>query len=131
MLGVAPEQVFKTLMIETQNGPAVALVPASARLNLRALAKAAGTKSATMMDPSKAEKLTGYVTGGISPLGQKNTYPTFVDTSALTQPRIVISGGKRTLPVLVEPNSLIAPFGFIPAPIAKGEQTPSEALQLF
>lgn len=118
VLGVEPDQVFKTLMIETTNGPAVALVPASARLNLRALARAAGAKSATMMDSAKAEKITGYVTGGISPLGQKKNFPTFVDDSALTQPTIVISAGKRTLSASVEPRALIAAFGYIPVPVA-------------
>lgn len=108
VLGLDPDVVFKTLLVEVDGSPAVGVVPASGRLSLKAIAKALGGKAATMMDPAKAEKLTGYVTGGISPLGQRNRYPTVIDESSRVHDRICISGGKRTLSVLVSPTDLAA-----------------------
>lgn len=106
VLGLDPDVVFKTLLVEVDGSPAVGVVPASGRLSLKAIAKALGGKAATMMNPAKAEKLTGYVTGGISPLGQRNRYPTVIDESSRVHDRICISGGKRTLSVLVSPTDL-------------------------
>lgn len=106
VLGLDPNEVFKTLLAEADGKPVVAVVPASARLSLKALARACSAKSAIMMDPAKAERLTGYVTGGISPLGQHKQLPTFIDKSALELPRICVSGGKRTLSVLITPQAL-------------------------
>lgn len=107
ILGLDPGVVFKTLLVEVDGMPAVGVVPASGRLNLKAIAKAVGGKSAVMMDPSKAEKLTGYVTGGISPLGQRHRYRTVIDESAQALEHMCISGGKRTLSVLVSPANLV------------------------
>lgn len=106
VLGIAPEAVFKTLLIEADGQPAVAIVPASNLLNLKRIAKALGAKSAQMMDPAKAERLTGYVTGGISPLGQRKLYPTVIDETALLLDQMLISGGKRTLSVKLRPADL-------------------------
>ena len=86
--------------------PTCAVIPATNMLNLKLLAKAAGGKKAEMMDPDKAEKLTGYVTSGISPLGQRRASPTFIDESALELPEIIVSGGKRTLSIAIEPETL-------------------------
>ncbi|MDO5061425.1 MAG: Cys-tRNA(Pro) deacylase [Actinomycetaceae bacterium] len=108
VLGIAPEAVFKTLLVEADGQPAVGIVPASNLLNLKRIAKALGAKSAQMMDPAKAERLTGYVTGGISPLGQRKLYPTVIDETALLLDQILISGGKRTLSVKLRPADLAA-----------------------
>lgn len=101
-----PATIFKTLMTLVDGKPVCAVVPATGLLNLKSLAKAAGGKRAEMMEPAKAEKLTGYVTGGISPLGQRRTSPTFIDSSAQKHERIAVSGGKRTLSVDVSPQDL-------------------------
>ncbi|ART80645.1 Cys-tRNA(Pro) deacylase [Oceanisphaera avium] len=90
-------QVFKTLLTEGEQGAIVAVVPASAKVNLKRLAKAAGMKKLQMMAPAKAERLTGYKVGGISPFAQKKALLTIVDTSALQYREILVSGGKRGL----------------------------------
>ena len=106
VLGIDPHMIFKTLMVSVDGHPVVAVVPASRRLSLKALAKAAGGKSAAMIAPHDAEKLTGYVTGGISPLGQNRQLPTWIDSSAQTLDRFVVSAGKRTLSVAMSPADL-------------------------
>ncbi|MDK8602466.1 Cys-tRNA(Pro) deacylase [Trueperella bernardiae] len=106
VLGIDPHMIFKTLMVSVDGHPVVAVVPASGRLSLKALAKAAGGKSAAMIAPHDAEKLTGYVTGGISPLGQNRQLPTWIDSSAQTLDRFVVSAGKRTLSVAMSPADL-------------------------
>ena len=101
-----PATIFKTLMALVDGAPVCAVVPATGRLNLKSLAKAAGGKKAEMMEPAKAEKLTGYVTGGISPLGQRRESPTYIDESAQEQSEILVSGGKRTLSIAIAPEVL-------------------------
>jgi Cys-tRNA(Pro)/Cys-tRNA(Cys) deacylase len=96
-LGVDPERVFKTLVASIDGGLWVAVVPVSAQLDLKALAAAADGKRATMADPAQAERSSGYVVGGISPLGQRRPLPTVVDSSALTHPTVFVSGGRRGL----------------------------------
>ncbi|USR79556.1 Cys-tRNA(Pro) deacylase [Arcanobacterium pinnipediorum] len=119
ILGIDPDTVFKTLMVESGKDAFIAIVPASARLNLKAVAHAAGVKSVAMMEPSRAEKVTGYVTGGISPLGQKHHFPIFLDESAVIADEILISGGKRSLSVGIAPADFIAVSGAQVADIAQ------------
>lgn len=106
VLGIDPDAVFKTLMVEADGAPAVGIVQASRLLNLKSIAKALGAKSANMMDPLKAERLTGYVTGGISPLGQRTHYPTIIDEDAVLLDFMLVSGGKRSLSVKLAPGDL-------------------------
>lgn len=107
MLGLDPTQVFKTLMAISNEGQlVVAIVPVSGTLDLKALAKAAGCKKMAMADPTLAEKTSGYVRGGISPLGQKKRLPTFIDSSAQALPHIHVSAGKRGLEIALAPADL-------------------------
>jgi Cys-tRNA(Pro)/Cys-tRNA(Cys) deacylase len=106
-LGVAPDRVFKTLVAEIDARLWVAVVPVSAQLDLKALAAAAGGKRAAMADPAQAERSSGYVVGGISPLGQRKQLPTVVDSSALTHPTVFVSGGRRGLDLELAAADLI------------------------
>ncbi|MCO4237962.1 Cys-tRNA(Pro) deacylase [Pseudarthrobacter raffinosi] len=106
-LGIAPESVFKTLMVEVEGRLAVAVVPVSGSLDLKAFAAALGARKASMADPAAAERRTGYVLGGISPLGQRQSSPTVVDSSALNLGTMLVSGGKRGLDVELAPADLI------------------------
>ncbi|MGV9182299.1 Cys-tRNA(Pro) deacylase [Arcanobacterium canis] len=106
ILGVDPATVFKTLLALVDGKPTVAVVPANHRLNLKSLAKATHGKRAEMMDPAVAERLTGYVTGGISPLGQHKKLPTVIDADAQELPQMIVSGGKRSISVAVAPADL-------------------------
>ena len=117
-LGMDPRVIFKTLLARVDGKAVCAVVPAAAMLNLKSLAKAAGGKKAAMMDPHDAEKLTGYVTGGISPLGQKHRSPIFIDASARELPAMVVSGGKRGLSVRLAPADLAAAARAEFAPVA-------------
>lgn len=118
VLGFELGQVFKTLMAYVDGHPTVALVPADGMLNVKSLAKAAGAKRAEMMKPADAERLTGYVTGGISPLGQRTVFPTFIDDSAEQLERMVVSGGKRSLSIEIAPHDLCALLNARFAPLA-------------
>lgn len=106
-IGVEAGRVFKTLMAEVDGEHVVAIVPVDSRLALKGLARAAGTKKAAMAEPGDAERLTGYVTGGISPLGQRRRHRTFLDDSAASYPTIYVSAGKRGLQVELAPNDLV------------------------
>ena len=106
-LGIAPEKVFKTLMVEVEGRLAVGVVPVSGNLDLKAFAAALGAKKASMADPAAAERRTGYVLGGISPLGQRQSSPTVVDSSALALETMLVSGGRRGLDVELAPAGLI------------------------
>ena len=116
-LGANPEQVFKTLLIVHDKDFAVAVVPVSGQLNLKAAAHALGWKSASMCDPKVAERRTGYVVGGISPLGQKTPSPTLLDTSAEQYRTIMVSGGKRGLDIELSPADLLKLTGGSYAPL--------------
>ena len=118
VLGLDAGTVFKTLMSEVDGEPAVAIVPANGHLNPKSLAKALGAKRAQMMDPEKAERITGYIRGGISPLGQRRAYPTVIDASAENLEKMVISGGKRTISVALAPADLAQLIKAKFAPIA-------------
>ena len=119
VLGLDPDCVFKTLMASTDGGDlAVAIVPVSARLDLKALARVAGVKKAFMADPAVAERATGYVVGGISPLGQRKAHPTFIDETAELVEEIYVSGGRRGLDLAVAPQDLISVTAATVGPIA-------------
>ncbi|MEV7542960.1 Cys-tRNA(Pro) deacylase [Streptomyces sp. NPDC089915] len=118
-LGVSPEQVFKTLVAEVDGALTVAVVPVSGSLDLKALAAAVGGKRAAMADPALAERTTGYVRGGISPLGQRRRLPTVLDASASGHGTICVSAGRRGLEVELAPASLATLTGAVIAPIAR------------
>ncbi|MFI7076632.1 Cys-tRNA(Pro) deacylase [Micromonospora sp. NPDC049903] len=107
-LAVAPERVFKTLVTEVDGALTVAVVPVTGELDLKALASAVGGKRAALADRAVAERATGYVRGGISPLGQRKRLPTVLDESALTHPTVYVSAGRRGLQVELAPTDLVA-----------------------
>lgn len=106
--GLVPEQIFKTLIIAGPAGLAVAVLPVPWKLSLKAAASALGLGKATMAQRAAAERSTGYVLGGISPLGQRKRLPTVIDGSALTFDRVACSAGKRGWDVALAPADLIA-----------------------
>ena len=118
-LGVPHERLFKTLVTEVDGDLTVAVVPVSATLDLKALATAAGGKRAAMADPVHAERVTGYVRGGISPLGQRRRLPTVLDASASGFATIYVSAGRRGLQVELAPGDLIRLTGAATAGIAR------------
>lgn len=103
--------VFKTLMATVGNQVCVALVPSDRELNLKALAAAAKGKSAAMLAPAEAERISGYHIGGISPFGQKKRLPCFLDASAETLPFLVVNGGQRGLQIKMAPMDVVAALG--------------------
>lgn len=117
-LGVPAAQVFKTLVTEVDGSLTVAVVPVTGELDLKALAAAAGGKRAAMADRTAAERATGYVRGGISPLGQRRRLPTVVDASALDHPAVYVSAGRRGLQVRLDPADLVTLTAARTAPIA-------------
>ncbi len=118
-LGVPPEQVFKTLMAAVDGTLTVAIVPVAAKLDLKALARAAGGKTAAMAAPADAERATGYVVGGISPIGQRRSHPTVLDESALLHDTVLVSGGRRGLDLELAPGDLVRATDAVTAPIAR------------
>ena len=117
-LGVAPERVFKTLVAEVDGALAVGVVPVAGQLDLKALAAAVGGKRAVMAAVAAAERATGYVAGGISPLGQRRRLPMVVDSSALGFPTVYCSGGRRGLELELAPADLVRATDAVVAPIA-------------
>ncbi len=119
LLGVHPARVFKTLVAHTDRGLVVAVVPVSGMLDLKALAAAVGSKKATMADPGDAQRSSGYVVGGISPIGQRKPLPTVLDESALVHATILVSGGRRGLDLELSPDDLISVTGATTASIGR------------
>lgn len=118
-LGLDPAQVFKTLVARVDGQLTVALVPVARTLDLKALAAAVGGKRAAMAELTDAERATGYVAGGISPLGQKKRLPMVIDKSALPLPRIHVSAGRRGLEIELAPADLLRLCGAKAASIAR------------
>jgi Cys-tRNA(Pro)/Cys-tRNA(Cys) deacylase len=106
-LGVPPEQVFKTLMTVVDGTLTVAVVPVTGQLDLKALAAAVGGKKAAMAPRGDAERATGYVVGGISPLGQRTAHPTVVDETVWLFDTVLVSGGRRGLDIELAPDDLV------------------------
>ncbi|WP_030605425.1 Cys-tRNA(Pro) deacylase [Streptomyces achromogenes] len=119
-MGVSPDRVFKTLVAEVDGALVVGVVPVAGSLDLKALAAAVGGKRAAMADPAFAERTTGYVRGGISPLGQRKKLPTVLDDSAGAHPTICVSAGRRGLEVELSPKDLAELTDAVLAPIGKG-----------
>jgi Cys-tRNA(Pro)/Cys-tRNA(Cys) deacylase len=110
-LQVEPDRVFKTLVCEMGGQLAIAIVPVTGDLDLKALAGALGAKSADLAEPAVAERATGYIVGGISPIGQKRRFPTVVDRTAANWNTIFVSGGRRGLEIELGPDDLLAVTG--------------------
>lgn len=119
-LGVPPEHVFKTLVTKLDTRElVVAILPVHKSLDLKALASASGAKKAEMADITEAERTTGYVKGGISPLGQRKKLRTIIDESVMTLERMFVSGGRRGLDIELQPTDLMRLCNAAMAPIAK------------
>lgn len=118
-LGVVPQRVFKTLVADVDGTLTVAVVPVSGQLDLKALAAAVGGKRASLADPARAERTTGYVLGGISPLGQRKTLPTVVDDSALGFSTVLVSAGRRGLDLELGVTDLVRLTRATLAPIGR------------
>lgn len=118
-LGLDPDQVFKTLLADLDGSLVVAVVPVSGMLDLKALARALDGSRAAMADPKAAERATGYVTGGISPIGQKRALRTVVDESALLYDEVYVSAGRRGLDLGIAPADLVEATGAITADVSR------------
>ena len=119
-MGVAPARVFKTLMaVVDEKESVVAIVAVDREVDLKALAKAAGGKRAAMAEVATAERATGYVKGGISPFGQRKRHRTYLDAAALSQPSIIVNGGRRGLQIELAPADLLDATGGTAAAIAR------------
>ena len=115
LLGLDPGVMFKTLIVQTDlsqnHGLVVGVVPVTHQLSMKLLARAVGAKKASMADPRTVQRSTGYVLGGVSPLGQKRSLVTVIDDSALPLERMVISGGRRGLSISLVPAALAGVLG--------------------
>ncbi|MER5444343.1 Cys-tRNA(Pro) deacylase [Streptomyces sp. NPDC002766] len=118
-MGVSPDRVFKTLVADVDGTLTVAVVPVAGSLDLKALASAVGGKRAAMADPALAERTTGYVRGGISPLGQRKKLPTVLDSSASAHGTICVSAGRRGLEVELSPEDLTKLTDAVVAPVGR------------
>lgn len=120
-LGVDPDRVFKTLIAVVDDSEyVVGIVPVSGQLSLKELAAAVGGKRAEMCPPETAQRLTGYVVGGISPFGQKKQLPVVIDETCVLFETIFVSGGRRGLDIEIAPNDLVAVLGAVVATIGAG-----------
>lgn len=118
-LGLDPDRVFKTLLADADGALVVAIVPVSGQLDLKALAAAVGAKKAVMADPRLAERKTGYVVGGISPIGQKTRLSTVLDETAELFDTVFVSGGRRGFDIELSPADLQSVTGAVVAGIAR------------
>lgn len=118
-MGVSPSEVFKTLMAELDGKPVCAIVPSDEEVNMKKLAAALSGKSAHMMKPADAERLTGYKVGGISPLGQRKRMPTVLDELATLYDEIFLNGGQRGLQIRIRPADLVAAIDCATADIVR------------
>ncbi|KRB01421.1 cys-tRNA(pro)/cys-tRNA(cys) deacylase [Devosia sp. Root685] len=118
-MGVSPGEVFKTLMAELDGKPICAIVPSDEEVNMKKLAAALGGKSAHMMKPADAERLTGYKVGGISPLGQRKPVPTALDEMAQLYDEIFLNGGQRGLQIRIKPDDLVKALECIVADLTR------------
>ena len=118
-LGLDPDRVFKTLLAEVDGTLVVAVVPVAGWLDLKALARALGGRKAAMADPKDAERSTGYVVGGIAPVGQKRRLPTVVDESATAYDVVYVSAGRRGLDLGIAPADLVAVTGATTADVSR------------
>jgi Cys-tRNA(Pro)/Cys-tRNA(Cys) deacylase len=118
-LGVDPARVFKTLLASLDGSLVVGIVPVTGQLDLKALARALGGSKAVMAEVAAAERATGYVAGGISPVGQKRRHRTVLDASALEHDTILVSGGRRGFDLELAPADLVAITGAVTATIGR------------
>lgn len=117
-LGLDADRVFKTLLADVDGGLVVGIVPVTGKLDLKRLAAAVGGKRAAMADPALAERRTGYVLGGISPVGQKTAHPTVLDETAELWDTVYVSGGRRGFDIELSPADLVRVTGAVVADIA-------------
>ncbi|PWD50935.1 Cys-tRNA(Pro) deacylase [Serinibacter arcticus] len=110
-LGIEPERVYKTLMVDVDGELVVAVAPVSGQVDLKEVARAVGGKRAAMADPTLAQRRTGYVVGGISPLGQKLAHRLVLDSTAILQETILVSGGRRGFDIELAPDDLLRVTG--------------------
>lgn len=118
-LGLSVDEVFKTLMAMVDGNPVIGIVPVAGSLDLKALAAAAGGRRAELAEAAVAQRLTGYVVGGISPIGQKKALPTFLDDSAQLLDTVYVSGGRRGLDIGLAPADLLLVTMGVYAPIGR------------
>jgi Cys-tRNA(Pro)/Cys-tRNA(Cys) deacylase len=118
-LGIDAQRVFKTIVVAVDGRLGLAIVPADAEVDLKAVADALGGRRAAVVPPADAERATGYVLGGISPLGTRRALPAVLDASAAGHPTIHVSAGRRGLEIELAPGDLLALTGGVLAPIAR------------
>jgi Cys-tRNA(Pro)/Cys-tRNA(Cys) deacylase len=116
-LGAPPSEVLKTLMVKADGKPACVVLASDREVSMKKLAAALGAKSAEMMKPADAERITGYRVGGVSPFGQKKAVPTVIDADAAALPEAYLNGGQRGLQVRLAPSELVRVLGAKVAPV--------------
>lgn len=117
-LGVSPDEVLKTLMVQADGKPACVVLASDREVSMKRLAAALGAKSAEMMKPADAERVTGYRVGGVSPFGQKRRVPTVLDEAALAQALVYVNGGQRGLQARLAPADFVRALNAKVAPVA-------------